>query len=622
MNHFHMPRVESCPAKTIRHRVLTLCSLLILCVVPLLSGATAASAQAVAPKTVAHDDHFSVSLGMHTSESSLGRRIAHQDLLDNDDVTSLDPRVAHDRLPSHGTLAIEAGAFVYTPNDRFWALGSDSFSYVLTDGGSTSKATVYLSRPDMIPAIVENFELVDTNGYGQSYDPGGVIEESALAMIQGSEGIQFHAPMAPSHESFVTIPLPTGRFNGPYSNPDCVNSPAECQPDPTQDGDDESLDIGLTRPAPTTGGYSDILAYSDYPIMTITVLRLTGNSGLELELDLTTGDGRPTLSAELWDTTQVPRVLVGATAPLLLGSSSTRARLNWWTKMSTGKAKLMLWVDGQVALATGLDIPIVNLNDLPFTDMDLGILAEGGLPTAMDIAFDTLVYYQPTRNASNIAPKAPTFASNFENDLADWTGTTVNGSELTATAVSPLTGDKSLKVENVNTHQYFIQHLPGSQEHFNTRFRLDLSRVQMADNEVLIPFMTGDHGNPTTGVATAWVRVKKFAGNVHQLSAFARDANDPTFMRRTDTVVIDPSIPYVIELQGQTASNAQSPDGYLRLWVTPEDPAQQGVAPTVSTLTGLVNHDYTFDWLLFGTFNVGPGTSGDVYYDDLVIWGD
>jgi len=67
--------------------------------------------------------------------------------------------------PANGTLTLENGNFVYTPNDGF--IGTDSFSYTVCDeNGETSFATVFIEVPGYVEAC-ENETIEDCTGIAQ-----------------------------------------------------------------------------------------------------------------------------------------------------------------------------------------------------------------------------------------------------------------------------------------------------------------------------------------------------------------------------------------------------------------------------------------------------------------------
>ena len=534
-----------------------------------------AGAGAAAADFVAQDDEITVPPNQEIYiPSSL--------LLANDDPG--DPPVAlvitSHSLPFHGALSHDLH---YTPDDDFWTVGSDSFTYTAADaadpGGETSTATVFLIAGFHSDVKFDvDFES-DVAGLGALFVGGGleVMEEAA---ISGEKGLRISAdPFLPG-----AYMLFSGAQGEPPSGSNPGNGGAEIKIQEPPSGD---LPDGSSAKVISGGvGFGE-------------AFNVTLHKDWQGELGVI---------AEIRDDEDVAHTVPLDGVPYPLASGPHTLHLHWWRAPANGGGMRLL-VDGiHVDEVTGL----AN-NDILVSDHRVGII-DLTAPSLATLDFDDVEIWA-----------GDSWSAAFDSLLLDGfeAGSVIGWSSVpetrpAVTGDAALTGSWGLAVDlDGGDPKFLVDDSPAGISRYNARFELDVRSSAMADGAAFPILELAQEDGVPVGSSHVLVFLGFGAGG-YRLQAVHKGVGVGAGVSITPWFPISDGR-HVVELKWQAATLEDGDNGALALRLDGQ-PAGE--------LTGLANGGYVVESVRFGTPTAGApaqvggagNTRGTLYLDGFESW--
>jgi parallel beta-helix repeat protein len=227
----------------------------------------------------------------------------------------------------------------------------------------------------------------------------------------------------------------------------------------------------------------------------------------------------------------------------------------------------------------------------------------------LPVPTNTLVVSNTPTLAPTLAPTgtpaAPAadaiFASSFESgNLADWSGNSNGGGDLSVSPAAALVGANGLQaVINDGTAMNVSDNRPNAESRYRARFYFDPNSISMANGDAHILFR-GYHGSSTVALRVEF----GYSSGAYRIRAAL--VNDGSTWKNTDWFTISDA-PHAIELDWRAAIGAGANNGGLTLWI---DGAQS------ADLTGIDNDTRRIDRITLGALaGIDTGTRGTYYFD-------
>ena len=526
-----------------------------------------AGARASAADFVAQDDEITVPPNQEIY-------IPSSMLLANDDpgVPPVDLVIISHSLPLYGELSTDH----YTPDDGFWTVGSDSFTYTIADaadpGGETSTATVFLIAGFHSDVGFDvDFES-DVAGLGPLFVGGGleVMEEAAISGEKGLR-ISVHPFLPGAYMSF------SGTRGWPSHGSNPGNGGAE---------------IKIQEPPP--GG----LPYGSSAKI------ISGGRGLEEAFSVTLHkdwQGELGVIAEIKDDAGVAHTVPLDGVPYPLASGPHSLHLHWWRASGSGGMRLL--VDGiHVDEVTGL------ANDgIWVTDHRVGIidLTPPGLAT---LDFDDVEIWA-----------GDSWSAAFDSLLLDGfeAGSVIHWSSVpetrpAVTGNAALTGSWGLEVDlDGGGPRFLVDDSPAGISRYNARFELDLHSLAIPDGASFAILELAQEDGAPLGSSHVQLLLGFGAGG-YRLQALHKGIGVGSEISITPWFPISDGR-HVVELKWQAATLEDGDNGALALRIDGQ-PAGE--------LTGLANSGYVVESVRFGATGaidtIDP--RGAFYLDGFESW--
>jgi hypothetical protein len=211
----------------------------------------------------------------------------------------------------------------------------------------------------------------------------------------------------------------------------------------------------------------------------------------------------------------------------------------------------------------------------------------------------------PTATSTPTSTSTPSpdliFSDGFESgNLSAWSGSAIDGGDLSVTTSAALVGANGLRaVINNNTAIYVTDDRPSAESHYRARFYFDPNSIKMASGNAHYIF----YGYRGTSTVVLRVEVRISSG-AYQLRAGL--LNDSISWTNTSWTTISDA-PHFVELDWRAATAAGANNGGLTFWT---DGTQR------ANLTGIDNDTRRIDRVRLGAVaGVDSGTRGTYYFD-------
>ncbi len=520
-----------------------------------LAGAGAAAAA----ELVAHDDEITI-------EPDHEIPIPVNLLLANDDPG--DPPatlvITSHTLPLYGELK----AFTYTPDDDFWTVGSDSFTYTIADasdpGGETSTATVFLIAGFHSDVRFDvDFES-GLEGSGTLF-VGDDVEVTEEAAISGENGLRIGV--------------------GPSSPPSYMSLVENDLQHPGHGGDEIKIlpPQGFLPPDSSTKVISG--SWQDGEVFAVTLHR----------------DGQDQLGviAEMWDVERDAHTVPEGGVPYPLASGPHTLHLHWWQEPGHGGMRLL--VDGTHAgEVTGLDTNATHVDEHRVGIMDL---TPPGFAT---LDFDDVeIWSGDSWNAAFDSLLLDGFETGSEER---WTSVVTTGPAVTEDAA--LTGNWGFEIDlGDGSPRYLVDDSPAGIGRYNARFEIDPRSITIPDGTDFTLLELAQEDGAPAGTSHVQVRLG-YDDGYRMLAQHQEIGFGPRSLATTSWFPITDDR-HVVELKWRAATQEGGDNGSLALRLDGQ-PAGE--------LSGLASGGEVVESVRFGAMDFAHGTRDTFYLDGFESW--
>ncbi|MCB1032465.1 MAG: hypothetical protein KDD47_01365 [Acidobacteria bacterium] len=482
--------------------------------------------------------------------------------------------VAVDRPVLHGTLVQNASSFTFKPEQDFWEIGGDGFTYTLTYSDSSElSATV-----ELLPGLHDG-EQVILDGFEQGQTSiltyVGQVSLNAKMAIFGARGAELTVD-AMSPDAYVTAAVPSlGTNQG------------------------NRIRFGTVPPDPLEVGSFENLIFS---------ARITGTTQNLIEVWVKDAEGQISIRGRAWDTDLDTWVY---TPWRQAHSQSHRVEIDWWPEsLNLGlEAGFYLWVDE--FLVDGLELA----QDFALASLEFFCGPQGHTGGALSFGIDQLEVYQGGVDFASDVELADAFEDPAS---AAWTAVPAPGGSVGVDAGGAITGLLGVEADLAAAQgqsEYLKDTTPDGAGHYRARFLVDTTGAQILPCDSVLIFSASESDTFTGAAEHVKVLLRRACtGSGYQIKARGRDGTasgsgqwwDSAWWPVTDGV-------HDLELDWRAASGSAVADGYLRLWVD---------GGYLANITFLANEDRVIEAVLLGTLGVDAGSIGTLAFDDFESWSE
>lgn len=505
--------------------------------------------------------------------------ISFNQLLAND-LTMLGYSIQLGRGADHGTVALASDIFVYQPDDSFWDIGGDSFTYSLSDGDMTSTGTVVLV-PAYPPLVhTDGFESEEQDLYYVFQESGSQVSESREAAVSGATGLRVTLDGSGSPgDGYIYFPIWSGGIG--------IGSGGGEEEPPGGSG----IDI-LARNLGSLSSPGSVVLMSacdrndEWPRYRVRAWRFLNQ--IRMAAEVLNDDG--------------PNWHYESTESLTVHADSAHIGLSYWWDENSEQGSARLRVDGQTSstVTAGLSEGICD-------EVRVGVMPQSPGQVA-DIYFDNFYLAFETEGNDQWTTRAP-MSDGFENgNFGDWTDVIGDDHGIRITSERAITGENSLEVlpEAKQAFQLLDTSHDPANPIWNVRFALDFDRLSLG-REAGVALLAAGDGHPLWARAKASLSVVSDARGVPILRTEFYDSQQ-SYDREVARLERGP---HVVAIQYRSATEPTSDDGFLRIWVDGELGFQA---------LGLQNHDVRIDWFRLGAVTSDTDVQGSLLFDDYMSW--
>ena len=502
--------------------------------------------------------------------------------------------------PIHGVLNVSMqGDLEYVPENSFWRLGTDTFTYRVDTGQIEPRfvnVTLKAGHYGRTRRIEQGFE----NGPVQNLSGDAEVDQKAA--ISGSAGLRVRVG---DHETDSVF---TFYNDGESDAADlCENNQFLVPADPEcfiggdgAQGGNDTMAIRpppIGNPSPLGGGLSE---FGVSPVAPVVIYSLEGFAPDDVvaEVELVPGEN------DLWEVVahlydfQTPR----STHPFPLTNPEPVIRIDWWDGETppSGTPRdggLLLWVDGEVVDS------ILGVEDwyVGRARRRVGAMIEPGTNVNMSFDFDDVKF----RSSRESVPGAATILfDGFETDLSGWDN--VYGSSLSVVSAAGLVGLRGLRAEPMMVvNNSLFDASPEAADQVGVRFKIAPGTLSVANGTDLRILALSTVNVIKSGPEQMRLSLRK-QGNYFELVAQVRNGYQWLSL---------PGMPLsnqtsTVELRWR-ASDPDAKNGRLALWVDGR-PAQD--------FPGLDNEGVLIESIRLGAWRLSAFASGAFYLDNFEAW--